>query len=269
VRRESSCECHKEPRDWRRRERRKPMDSPKLYNELAKYYDKLNSAIDYQKEVEFILNVADLFGIPQKGKLLDVGCGTGNHLCLLRDHFSVAGIDANEKMLNIARGKLPDVPLYQMDMRVMELNELFNIIICMFGTINYNESFEELQKTVLNFKKHLQPPGTVIIDMEFSKECWLEGRTWITTFDEDGLQLVRILTSTADGDIFHYRPILFIKKNGIVDFETDYHKLRIFGMREVEELLRNSGFSTTGYDGFTFSRWDDKNSGRPVIVASL
>jgi len=245
------------------------MESMKLYNELAKYYDKLNSAIDYQREVEFILHVADLFGISRKGKLLDVGCGTGNHLCLLRDYFSVAGIDANENMLNIASTKLPDVPLYKADMREMELDQLFDLIICMFGTINYNESLEELQKTILNFKKHLQPEGTVIIDMEFSKEYWLEGKTWISTFDEDGLQLVRILTSTADGDFFHYRPILFIKKNGIVDFETDYHKLRIFGMHEVEELLRNQGFFTTGYNGFTLSKWDDKNPGRPVVVASL
>jgi ubiquinone/menaquinone biosynthesis C-methylase UbiE len=45
---------------------------------------------------------------PQKGdRILDIGCGTGNHLLLFyRLGFDVTGVDASPYMLNIARSRL-------------------------------------------------------------------------------------------------------------------------------------------------------------------
>jgi len=47
---------------------------------------------------------------PQKGeRILDIGCGTGNHLLLFfRSGFDVAGLDASPYMLDIARSRLGD-----------------------------------------------------------------------------------------------------------------------------------------------------------------
>ncbi len=47
---------------------------------------------------------------PQKGeRILDIGCGTGNHLLLFyRSGFDVTGLDASPYMLDIARSRLGD-----------------------------------------------------------------------------------------------------------------------------------------------------------------
>jgi len=245
------------------------MDSHILYKSLAKYYDKLNSHVDYEGEAKFVLEMAKKHGVRRHGSLLDVGCGTGNHLRLLRQHFDVIGVDANEGMLKIAREKLPQTPLSVMDMRTLQLNKRFQIIISMFGAITYNRNLEELSQTLLNFKNHLESGGIAIIDMEFCKEYWLEGKTWITTVIEDNFTLARIHTSTAEGDVFPYRPLFLINDNGRIDFQIDEHRLSIFRLRDVLEMLDEHGFRTTAYHGFSQTSWSEENPGRPVLVSSL
>ena len=109
-----------------------------LYGKLARYYDKLNSQVDYKRESNFILELLEKKNLPRKS-LLDVGCGTGNHLVHLKEKFEVIiGIDINEEMLQIARKKLPGIDFLKGDMRKFSLNRLFDSIICMFGVITYN-----------------------------------------------------------------------------------------------------------------------------------
>ena len=50
------------------------------YSKLAKYYDKICSNKDYDKESGFVKQVLNKYNC--KG-VLDVGCGTGNHLTRL------------------------------------------------------------------------------------------------------------------------------------------------------------------------------------------
>lgn len=46
--------------------------------------------------------------IPRGGRLIDVGCGTGNGLIIFHEHFGVScvGVDVSDSMLDIARAKL-------------------------------------------------------------------------------------------------------------------------------------------------------------------
>ena len=54
--------------------------------------------------------------IPHHAAVLDIGCGTGTLLLSLkvsRSDVSLVGVDPSAAMLNVARSKLPDVPLLQ------------------------------------------------------------------------------------------------------------------------------------------------------------
>ena len=77
-----------------------------LYGKLARFYDRLNGEVDYKKEADFILKLMDKKEI--KGdSLLDMGCGTGNHILYLKDKFKdIYGLEASEDMLRIARKKI-------------------------------------------------------------------------------------------------------------------------------------------------------------------
>mgnify|MGYP001594940493 CR=1 FL=1 len=51
------------------------------YKKLAEYYDLFYQSKDYKKESEFIINLLRKHNVK---RILDVGCGTGNHIVILK-----------------------------------------------------------------------------------------------------------------------------------------------------------------------------------------
>jgi ubiquinone/menaquinone biosynthesis C-methylase UbiE len=59
--------------------------------------------------------------MPIKGKLLDLGCGSGRAAKhFIKKGFTVVGIDFSEEMLKIAREKVPHADFQKMDMRKLK-----------------------------------------------------------------------------------------------------------------------------------------------------
>jgi ubiquinone/menaquinone biosynthesis C-methylase UbiE len=97
------------------------------------------------------------------GKYLEVGCGTGTLLNLLKEHnekLDIIGIDISEWILNIAKQKYPDISVQLASVTDLPFeNEKFDCII-VNGVIEYvqdtEKQFEELYRV-------LKPGGYLII----------------------------------------------------------------------------------------------------------
>ena len=74
--------------------------------------------------------------------ILDIGCGTGNHLKILSRHkYNCVGIDKSIKKLKIARNVNPEVPLIKGDYHnksSFKKNE-FTHVFCFFFTLYYSQ----------------------------------------------------------------------------------------------------------------------------------
>lgn len=68
----------------------------KMWKELAKHYDLLYSWKDYEKESEVIHKLIGKYKRTEGNKLLDVACGTGNHIQYLKGHYNIRGLDLNK-----------------------------------------------------------------------------------------------------------------------------------------------------------------------------
>ncbi|WP_273404188.1 class I SAM-dependent methyltransferase [Actinobacillus porcinus] len=103
-------------------------------------------------------------------KLLDLGCGTGEHLALYLEHGAdfVVGMDLSEAMLTQAAQNLsqkrPRFSLYQSSME--QLNALpendFDIITSSFA-FHYVQDFPKL---LADIKAKLKPNGTLVFSQE-------------------------------------------------------------------------------------------------------
>ena len=80
------------------------------YNRVfARYYDRLYSKKNYEAEVAYILKAYERFRGRLPRKILDVGCGTGNHAMILgKRGLNVVGIDISSEMINAAKRKITD-----------------------------------------------------------------------------------------------------------------------------------------------------------------
>lgn len=242
------------------------MTEEQLYRKFAKYYDLIYEKIDPQKESEFIKWAVNEYKTCEGYKLLDMACGTGRHAETLKDRFEIMGADINQEMLKIAREKLPDVQFTDANMKNLNLNQHFDVIICMFSAMNYNTTHEEFNNTLKNFYNHLNDGGVLIFDYGINKENWIEGLVSVDTVVKDDLKLARICQSHIEDEIFKANFVFLIKENGKLDFEIDEHELGVFGIEEVIDALAKAGFETFIHSDFTESKWDIISGERPIFV---
>ena len=243
------------------------MSEQELYRKFARYYDLIYQWMDYESEAEFIEKMVELH--PHSGglDLLDVACGTGNHAQYLVDSFHVVGLDINPEMMEIAREKVPEMELIQGNMKEMNLERDFDVIICLFSSINYHTNLSELGTTFKRFYDHLKPGGVLIFDLGFCTENWEEGRMLVDAVVEGDLQLARISQSRLCDGVFNANFVFLIKEDGNMDFEVDQHQIGVFNTPEVKKILENTGFETRIYSDYTDLPWDAESDKRPVFVA--
>ena len=70
----------------------------------------------YHGELQHLLHLC----VPQGARVLDVGCGNGDHLAALRPSLGV-GVDLSEGMLRLAERKHPDLTLFHQDAETLSL----------------------------------------------------------------------------------------------------------------------------------------------------
>src|ERR1700676_3081943 len=110
-----------------------------IYNHFARYYDAWMD--DPLQNAERVLGYRKRH-LPQAKSLLELGCGSGSILAGLRDLKSLVGLDRSPQMLAVARRKVPEARFVQADMTEFELGERFDIVICVFDTLNHLLRFD-------------------------------------------------------------------------------------------------------------------------------
>lgn len=242
------------------------MTREQLYKSYAKYYDKIYEKFDHKMESEFIKWVVDKHKVSAGNNLLDVACGTGRHASYLKNYYEIMGVDINPDMLKIAREKVPDAEFIEGDMKNLYLKRKFDVVICMFSAMNYNTTLEELNVTFKNFYDHLKSGGTLIFDLGINQENWIEGLVSVDTVVDEGFKLARICQSHLDDGIFNADFVFLIKENGKLDFDIDQHKLGVFRIEDVVDLMNKTGFTNFIYSDFTHDEWNVTSGDRPVFV---
>jgi ubiquinone/menaquinone biosynthesis C-methylase UbiE len=221
------------------------MSEERLYKNLAKYYDLIYSDKDYQEEAGKFEKIISDYKETEGKKLLDVACGSGGHLQYFVENFDCVGLDLNEDMLKIARDRLDDVKLLKANMIDFELDEKFDVITCLFSSIGYVKTYENLERTTRNFVEHLKEGGVVIIQPWFNREQFNEGQVHIKTYDGEDVKVQRMSYPTLEGDLsklnMHY--LIGENKRGIEHF-TDVHELGLFEPKRMLEIMEQSGLET-------------------------
>ncbi|MCT4613130.1 MAG: class I SAM-dependent methyltransferase [Clostridia bacterium] len=130
------------------------------YTKMAQYYDELYDYKEYDKEVAFLNSI-----LKGKSNVLDVGCGTGNHIKELeRFGYKCDGIDKSKEMVEITKSKISG-QVYLGDMLNFKIRKKYDAIISMFAVINHLNSINELEMVLLNMKNHLRENGIIILDL--------------------------------------------------------------------------------------------------------
>ena len=132
------------------------------YAAFARFYDRIMG--DRDEEIARIRTYISRY-LPTARSLLEIGCGTGALLAGLAPQLAVTGIDRSAEMLAVAGEKLPEARLVRGDMTAFRLPGRFDVVICMFDTLNHVQSFAGWLTLFSCVHEHLAEGGLFIFDV--------------------------------------------------------------------------------------------------------
>lgn len=238
----------------------KSEDFSPSFTVIAPYYDRLMSFVNYRSWVNYIERIILLHRIDEK-IILDIACGTG--VCLelwMEKGYKVIGLDASESMLEIARARFPEeffiegrIKLIRGDLRDFSLDEKVPVITCLYDSLNYLLTPEELFNCFKTVHFNLKDSGLFIFDMNTIHALQIEWGNqrferrdgpihsiWNNTFDPN----TRISTLKLVLNVYEDGKILTIK---------ELHQERAYPLQEIKELVKSAGFDINLYRHLTFN----------------
>lgn len=215
-----------------------------MFSSSAHLYDAIYSWKDYAAEVHRITDLIEELH-PEAKTLLDVACGTGKHLELLREHYEVEGLDLDPNLLRAAAERNPGVELHEGDMTSFDLGKTFDVVTCLFSSIAYVETIENLRRATGSLAEHLVPGGLLIVEPFFPPSEFRPGDPWALFVDEPDLKIARMDLPAVEGRVgllrFHY---LVATSDGIDHFEEE-HRVGLFTHEDHLEAFERAGLKVS------------------------
>ncbi len=220
--------------------------------------------------VRFITKVLDL----KKGeKLLDLGCGSGEHTRLLAQRGIVCtGIEIAPSLVRYAQQKARqetvNVKYVCSDMRRMVCKNAFDYCIMVSGTFGFFSDTENVN-LLKKIQLLLRPKGKLLLDIRNAQHPRVNGKTWMHI--NDGYLLIEsIYNEETHREGGKY---IFIDESGNVNVQTEKLRReshRLYTLSEMERMLQRAKLRfLDAFCGFRLPPIDYKAlyKGNIVIIA--
>lgn len=171
------------------------MDMPS-YEIFGRFYDAVMG--DREKSAKHLHKLIRE-AKPNAKNVLELGCGTGSMLRYLAHFYDVSGLDNSRRMLSIAREKLHGARLYRQNMIKFDIEDRFDVICCVFDSINHVTRFSDWNRIFENVRRHLLPGGCFIFDINTQRKLkrHIAEPPWVHPFGKNWL--IMDVTSIANG----------------------------------------------------------------------
>jgi len=132
------------------------------YRTFARFYDAVQG--DGSEHAAFLRKLIEGHR-PSARTVLELACGTGSILKQLRPDYEVTGLDLSVPMLEVAAEKVPGVRLVEADMTRFDLGERFDVVLCVYDSINHLLEFTQWEEVFDRAYEHLNDGGIFVFDI--------------------------------------------------------------------------------------------------------
>ncbi len=205
------------------------------YERFAEFYDAVMG--DRRAAAEQVMKLVRS-ARPDARKLLELGCGTGSMLKHLQDAYEVSGLDVSSKMLSIARKKVPRAKLFRQNMVDFQIDDRFDVVFCVFDSINHVRRFSDWKKVFTGARRHLMPGGCFIFDINTQRklERHIAEPPWVHRFGRN-LLIMDVTALPSGGSNWNVKVFEKADGNRYALHEEDIVEVS-FPLRQVVAALR-------------------------------
>lgn len=217
--------------------------STELYDAI---YQQFKDYADESRRVAALLRRVH----PNAHTVLDVACGTGEHARhLTGEHgYRVDGIDVEPEFVRIAQQKNPSGHFSRADMTDFELHTEYDAVLCLFSSIGYARTLENVQRSLTRMREHLATGGVVIVEPWFEPGAWRTGTVSMHIAKTDAAKVCRMSYASRVDRMsvieFHY----LVGSAGGIEHRKEIHELGLFSREELETCLGAAGLAVVEYD---------------------
>ncbi len=245
-----------------------------LYARSAPYYDLIYGPIvDYAGEVDLLEAVFTRYAARPVRRVLDLGCGTGNHSLVLAERgYDVLGVDRNEAFVEVAKEKARDrdrPPRFVVgDMRDLGKVGRFDALISMFGAFDHVPR-AEVGDALRGFREGLEPDGVLAF------EWWNESgardghQDWLER-DGEGIRLIRMGEGRVDAAA-HALHITFkhliLRGERVEETFIEKGTMALYSTGEMEANLKDAGLTPLSMLGSSQKTLEPYRTGGLRVVA--
>ena len=184
---------------------------------------------------------------------LDLCCGAGSLLRFVDGNgFAATGVDVSRHQLCHARRNVPNARLIAGDIRQLSIPKKFDVVTCMFDSLNYLTAKGDLLRVFHKANRHLKQDGLFAFDMNT-----FEGLRdqWCKTSAIQERDLTLIVETSFDTRRALGRCLItgFVRDGKAYRKFQEEHLERGYRAGEIEGLLQSAGFSFRKYDGHEFT----------------
>ena len=235
----------------------------------ANIYDGLNT---YLSDLQFYKK-----WLPKnkEAEILELCCGTGRlTIPIAKDGYSICGVDYTPSMLEQAKMKAIEAELVidfiEADIRMLDLQEKFDLIFIPFNSIHHLYKNEDLFKVFNVVRNHLKDGGLFLLD------CFNPNIQYIVEGEKEQKEIAAY--TTDDGrEVLIKQKMRYENKTQINRIEWHYYingkfnsiqnlDMRMFFPQELDSYLKWNGFNIIHkYGGFGEEAFND-NSEKQVFV---
>lgn len=168
------------------------------YHSFARFYDAVQG--DRAEQAAFVRLLIEEHR-PSARTVLELACGTGSILEQLQDAYVVTGLDRSPEMLQVAREKVPKVPLIEGDMTAFDLAERFDAVLCVYDSINHLLDFAQWEALFDRAHEHLEEGGILVFDINTERrlDALCESPAAVQWFGEGHLFVADVRPRDTDG----------------------------------------------------------------------
>ena len=184
------------------------MDSINDMNQTIDYYNK-NSEKFFKNTVN--IDLSELYAnflksIPEKGTILDLGCGSGrDSLYFLKKGFIVTSVDASEEMVKLS-SELTGQKSHCIKIEDIKFENEFNGIWACASLLHIDK--DSTKDVIINLRKALKIDGTLYVSYKYGDGTSTKDDRFFNNYDEitfkkiiDGIPELKISTYWITKDL--------------------------------------------------------------------
>lgn len=214
----------------------------KQFEKSAYYYDIFYKNRAYSADVETIEKWIDDVS-PGSKMILDIACGSHEHLRYFDSRYQVDGFDNNQDFLEIAVNKRKSCQVkgqyFLGSMDDFQLEGEYDVIMCLFSSIGYLSDGKALAETIRCFAKHLTADGMIIIEPWISPDS-MDSFPPAQLIQEGDIHISRMSSYAIDGDSLKLFLHYLVQDQGEISYFSEEHNMCFFDSDQYKDAFEQS-----------------------------